>query len=114
MQVDGVNATRTAFCVQENVILTCTLASIVHVWTVPGYIDDAAVLGSTTTPTDAPFMLAREDVINSNVISSLSFTVFPELDGVTITCSDGAVDPETQTLTATVPGKAMVTSCVCM
>ena len=92
------------------------MTSIVHLWNVPGYITDAGVLGVGMLPSVEPFMLVREDVLeNSNIISSLSFTVFPDLDGVTITCSDStAVAPETQTLTPTVLGKTMVALCVCI
>ena len=115
MELDGVNTTRTNFCVGENLKITCTVASNKHLWIVPDYIRGAVVLPSYVPGTKIQFRLKREDVLpNLDVISSLSFAVFSDLDGVTITCSNGSRDPETQTLRVTVLGKVMVASYVCV
>ena len=114
IEVDGVSTTRTNFCVGENVKITCTVASVVNVWLVPDYIPFAYVVAVAMSKIKAPFTLSREEILpNSNIISSLSFAVFSDLDGATITCTDGtAMALEVQTMIATVLGKVMVVSCV--
>ena len=106
IQVEGVNTTRTVFSVGENVTLTCTLTSAVHVWTVPRYVNNA-VFASVPPHSIGPFLLENEEVFPMDIRSSLSFTVFSDLGGVPITCSDGTGAQEPQTLTATVLGEAM-------
>ena len=99
----------------EDAKLACTVSSQAHVWNVPGYITDATLLGLFVSTTVSPFMLECEDILlNLDIISWLSFTVFSDSDEVTVTCDDGSMDPKTQTLTASVPDKTMMASCVCM
>ena len=111
IQVDGVNTTRTVFCVGDDITLTCTVPSVVHVWTVPGYESNAAIVARSSAFSFAPFLLEFESILpNSDIISSLSFIVISDLDGITITCWDDTelVNPETQTSTLTVLSKAML------
>ena len=109
MQVDGVSTTRTAFCVGENVTLTCTVPSmIIHRWFIPGHTGSNGLL--VVAPFDpaslGPFLLELVDTPpDMNILTSLSFTVFPGLEGVDITCSDN-IRIEELTYTGDVLGEA--------
>ena len=109
IQVHDVNTTRTAFCVGENVTLTCTVPSvIIHRWFIPGHTGiNGAIVASPFAPASlGPFLLELVDTPpDMNILTSLSFTVFPGLEGVNITCSDNNGDEE-QTYTGDVLGEA--------
>ena len=109
IQVDGVNTTRTAFCVGENVTLTCTVLSMsIHRWSIPGYtgINGALVVAPFAPASLGPFLLELVDAPpDMNILSLLSFTIFPGLEGLPITCSDND-RVEEQTYTGAVLGEA--------
>ena len=107
IQVDGVNTTRTAFCMEENVTLTCSVPSMnTHRWFIPGYTDSngAIVIPPINSASLGPFLLELVDSLPV-ILSSLSFTVFPGLEGVIITCSDNERFEE-QTYTGAILGEA--------
>ena len=109
IQVDGANTTRTAFCVGKDVTLTCTVASMsIHRWFIPGYTDiNGVIVVAPFAPASLGLFLL--DLVDSppdmNILSSLSFTVFPGLEGFPITCSDNDREEE-QTYTGAVLGEA--------
>ena len=101
MQVDGVNTTRTAFCVGENVTLTCTVPSNTHRWAIPGLTpgNGVALLANDPEVSIPPFLFEFVDVLESgpNIVMSVSFIVFPDLEGLPITCSGPPDDAQSYT-----------------
>ena len=103
IQVDGADTNRTSFCVEENVTLTCTVALNVHRWAISGFTP-ANTNGVTFIANDPevsipPFLFEFVDVLESgpNIITSVSFIVFPDLEGVPITCSGPPDEPQSYT-----------------
>ena len=101
IQVDGVDTNRTAFCVGENVTLTCTVAANRHRWKIPDSTMGNGLTLFTNDPEVSipPFLFEFVNVVEngSAIITSVSYTVFPDLEGVSITCLDGLSEPQTYT-----------------
>ena len=108
LQLNGVNSSTATFCVGERITLTCTVASSIHLWYVPGHLNGHPLTRSSASHN---FRLFRFNVVQVNpnweIKTSILMYVFDALNGSTITCVDGLVttNPETQTFTPTVLGK---------
>ena len=103
IQMDGADTNRTSFCVGENVTLTCTVALFVHRWIIPGFTPDSnngvTILANDPEVSIPPFQIEFVDVLESypNIITSVSFIVSPDLEGLPITCSGTSDDPQSYT-----------------
>ena len=104
IQVDGVNTTRTAFCVGENVTLTCTVASSAHRWNIPGFTINNGVAFFLESDSAVSVNQSHNEIIldiksGTDLITSASFIVFPEVEGLVFTCSypSSMVPPQTYT-----------------
>ncbi len=115
--MDGVEFNGTGFCVGDNVTFTCTVSSLVHLWTGPSL--SVSISPGTVVPfmggPDGRFILTRVGNQTSVIITSLSLVVYSGFDATKLTCADGLlVVEETQTSTATVLGEVYTYSMSCM
>lgn len=80
----------------------------VHVWSVPNFVSqsDGLVVRTSTTVMRGPEMNFKLSLVDfgTNLISSLSVFAFPELNGVSIICSDPSSEM-IQNSTANILGK---------
>ncbi len=107
LQLNGVNSSTATFCVGERITLTCTVASSIHLWYVPGHLNGYHLTRSSSSHNFGLFRFYVVQVDPDWVKTSIRMKVFDALNGSTITCVDGLVttNPEIQTFTPTVLGK---------
>ena len=75
-------------CIGDDIIYTCTLNTLGHVWQDSEFI--GSVLLSTPSPTSEGVYTLRRVAFNStSIVSTLSVTASTGLNGTEISCRDG-------------------------
>ena len=80
-------------CVGQEVTYTCTVPAIAHAWiiyTLPNPISKS-ITRVTTEDSAPPFSFQTVQDNANGIVTAISVTAFPELNGTVISCRDGNV-----------------------
>ena len=100
-------------CVGQEVTYTCTIQSTSHAWTLHTLPNPLTTAITRATPEDTrpPYSFQTVSDDGNTIITSVTVTAFPELNGTIISCVDGNAPTgqgDMQETTAMVFGKSLI------